>query len=258
MVIRLLNFMFRTLRVVRALIASCVTAVLDAAFPPRDSERLVRGLTPEVLYARMEPLIIPLDHTYIGTCIALIPYRFAGVEACIIEAKFHGSAKATQFLGQALAKHLHNSIQNQQLLPGNFILIPLPLSSNRLRDRGYCQTERIAIAGARALRVLSTENGIRCFLSKRINENDLQIIDATLLVRARHTIPQTKLSGRERRKNLQGAFAATKPCDPQLTYIVIDDVVTTGSTLLAAVETLQAAGAQRVLSLALAHADLHL
>ncbi len=235
MVIRPLFFIFRVLRFVRTITSSFFTTVLDAAFPPRSSERLVRGLTPEALYARMQPIAIHLDHTYIGACIALFPYRLAEVEACIIEAKFHGSAKAAQILGYCLAKYLSELVSSHNMNIEKLVLVPIPLSASRLRERGYCQTERIA---------------------KAVVQSGCDV-DTTLLARTRHTIPQTKLSGSQRRKNVEGAFTATKPCDPHHIYIVFDDVVTTGSTLLAAVEALRSAGGQHVFSVALAHADLH-
>lgn len=187
----------------------------------------------------MKPIPILLNHTYIGTgganeCVALFPYRLPEVEACIIEAKFHGSTRAAELLEYCLQKYIDRATNSKEQGVREMVLLPIPLSATRLRERGYCQTERIAKAG-----VSST-----C------------AIDTTLLKRTRHTIPQTKLSGRERRKNLQGAFAATKPCDPQRTYIVLDDVVTTGSTISAAAEALRVAGATRILPIAMAHADL--
>jgi predicted amidophosphoribosyltransferase len=52
---------------------------------------------------------------------------------------------------------------------------------------------------------------------------------------------------------MRGAFGATHSADPALTYILIDDVITTGATLQAAVDALTSAGASHIIPLALAH-----
>ena len=52
---------------------------------------------------------------------------------------------------------------------------------------------------------------------------------------------------------MRGAFGVAHPADPAYTYIVIDDVLTTGATLQAAIDALQNAGADHIIPLALAH-----
>ncbi|MFZ1075744.1 MAG: phosphoribosyltransferase family protein [Minisyncoccia bacterium] len=78
-------------------------------------------------------------------------------------------------------------------------------------------------------------------------------VDRALLIRARETASQVSLPRREREKNMRGAFGAAHPADPSRTYILIDDVVTTGATLQAAIDALKAAGARHIIPLALAH-----
>ena len=74
-----------------------------------------------------------------------------------------------------------------------------------------------------------------------------------LLERTRDTKPQTSLNREARKRNMQGAFRATEPLDPDLAYIILDDVMTTGATLEAACTALTEAGALHVEAIALAH-----
>ena len=102
-------------------------------------------------------------------------------------------------------------------------LVPIPLHRERLRQRGHDQALGLARDAARALQLP---------LAHRV------------LHRTRHTTPQTQLDASGRRRNLLDAFCADQPCPAHV--VLIDDVVTTGSTLSAAAEALRQAGAVRI------------
>ena len=111
-------------------------------------------------------------------------------------------------------------------------LLPVPMHPVRQRIRGYNQSERLA-------RILGAE------LSLPLLPN--------VLVRVRPTRPQVGLSGEARRTNLRGAFNVKQPdlvCGK--TLLLIDDVVTSGSSLHECAVVLDAAGAQAVYALPLA------
>ena len=113
-------------------------------------------------------------------------------------------------------------------------IIPVPLHPQRLRERGYNQSGEIA-------RHLST------LVSIKDNNNPLS--------RIRHTQTQTKLSKHKRIKNISGAFI----CNHNVTnehILLIDDVITTGSTVNECCRALLAAGARSVDVLALANPRL--
>ena len=115
-------------------------------------------------------------------------------------------------------------------------MVPIPLGSRRLRERGYNQSERIAAAlGAR-----------------------LQVpVCASWLERVRETGTQTALTPEERRANVHGAFSAPAAglrAAEGVHVVLVDDVFTTGATLIAAAAALRDAGAARVEAITFARA----
>lgn len=108
--------------------------------------------------------------------------------------------------------------------PEGALIMPVPLSRERLTERGFNQALEIArtLAGALALP-----------------------LDATSLTRPRDTLPQSRLPWRARKGNVRHAFE----CNRDLTgraVIVVDDVMTTGATLDAVARALKDHGAARV------------
>jgi ComF family protein len=130
-------------------------------------------------------------------------------------------------------------IISEEKLFNNFenpIVIPLPLSSKRRQERGWNQSELIG----QELAKLSSE----------------WQYDPNILLKIRHTLPQTKLRREERLKNLKGCFLVSKNSVSKISgrnIILIDDVTTTGSTIIEARRTLLAAGARQVLAFTVAH-----
>jgi ComF family protein len=104
-------------------------------------------------------------------------------------------------------------------------LVPVPLHSRKLRERGYNQARLLAETFAR-------ESG-----------GDTRVVD--LLRRIVDTPTQTRLSRRERQANLRHAFAVTEgriPADRRQRLVIVDDVFTTGATLNACAAALRQAG----------------
>ncbi len=206
----------------------------DFLFPPRVDEAAIRDIPTDDFLALLVPRLAP--ETRPGT-VALLPFNDVRVRAAIHEAKYHGSERAFELLASALADYLRDC-DDVGLRRSHIRLVPIPLGKERLKERGFNQVEEIA---RRALRSLDGHF----------------ILDINLLKRVKETLSQVSLERRRREKNMRGAFRvaqdAAHSVDPLHTYIVIDDVITTGATLQAAIDALAKAGALHIIPLALAH-----
>jgi ComF family protein len=198
---------------------------LEFLFPQADTARIVAETSALEFGALLSPSITETGIT------ALLPYRHSRVRAAIIEAKFHRNPKALALLAGTLAEYLasvreeSDGFEHVQLC-----VVPVPLGPSRRRERGYNQVEEVAkCAGAQ--------------------------VATDILRRTRDTPPQTSLTRSARIANMKDAFAVTGSPDASITYtyILLDDVLTTGATLAAAHEALIQGGVSNVLLLSLAH-----
>lgn len=147
-------------------------------------------------------------------------YRYAyPIEHFVRALKYGRSLAHARVLGELLASYLKQ--RHAALWPTCFI--PVPLATRRYRERGYNQVIELG----------------------RFLERSLAIPMRTdVMVRTRHTIEQAGLSRNERRKNLRRAFAVVKELPPHVA--ILDDVITTGSTVNEIAYTLRRAGVERV------------
>ncbi|WP_112661680.1 ComF family protein [Microvirga flavescens] len=121
-----------------------------------------------------------------------------------------------------------------ELLKDADVIVPVPLHRWRLWQRRFNQAMALAS-------IVAKESGIDC--------------DPSLLVRVKHTRQQVGLTKAQRQQNLQGAFRvpeSSRPAVKDRRVLLIDDVLTTGSTANAASRALLKAGAAKVDILAFA------
>ncbi len=157
------------------------------------------------------------DGTAVRT-LFLFQYAYP-VDHFIRAVKFRGDRVFARVLGELLARELRS---RGWALPD--CILPMPLHTARLRKRGFNQALEIARFAAASL-------GAR--------------VDARSLVRKIATREQSGLSLRARRRNVRGAFEIVRPL-PHGRIALLDDVVTTGSTAMAAIEAIAAAGALEI------------
>ena len=155
---------------------------------------------------------------------AVIPFGYrAPVSSQIQALKYHAQLRCAASLAAMIAVR---AWKDPRATPD--VLVPVPLHRNRLRQRGFNQSLEIA-------RRLGAELGLE--------------VRHSLLARIKNTVPQTALGKAERRRNVKGAFqAAPAPVAAPIPAHValVDDVVTSGSTVNAAARALKAAGVQTV------------
>lgn len=104
------------------------------------------------------------------------------------------------------------------------LIIPMPMHSARLKERGFNQALEIA-------RMIAKNAQIKC--------------DFTTCQRTKLTPPQASLALKERIKNIRGVFSCTQPLQG-LNIAIVDDVMTTGASLNELAKTLKRAGASHV------------
>lgn len=155
------------------------------------------------------------------------PFR-GTVRKALLDLKYAGEQRLAVPLGEAVARRWRAAGA------GGDVVVPVPVHAERSRRRGYDQAALIARVAARRL--------------------DLPF--APILQRTRVTAAQFDLDRRDRAANVGGAFAlrelpARTGLDPRHPLagrwvVLVDDVVTTGSTLAACAQPLLAAGAMGV------------
>lgn len=166
----------------------------------------------------------PLD-----ACLAALPYAYPW-STLVADFKFRqhpGWAASFSVL-------LRSAPWVEPALEAADLLIPMPLSRERLRERGYNQSHVLA----RAL--------------------DTPKVASNLLLRIQNTPPQSALPREKRLKNVQQAFAV----DPLLSHrlkgkrvVLLDDVMTSGASLHAGAHALRQAGAAHITGLVLARTE---
>ena len=137
--------------------------------------------------------------------------------------KYEKKQVISKHLNQLLRAHLPEDLAST----GYDFLLPIPLHTNRLRQRGFNQAEQIAQGVAQAWGVP---------------------VRTDILFRIRDTVPLSSLGSHEERlKNIAGAFEVRSPDSIQNQKILlIDDIFTTGTTINEALKVLQVASPDRI------------
>jgi ComF family protein len=165
----------------------------------------------------------------LDACHAAVTYEFPW-SALIAQYKFNGQAG----WARSFATLMRSAPWIEPALDEADLVVPMPLSRQRLAERGFNQ----ALLLARSLAAEKTE------------EN--------LLLRVRHTAAQMALDRKDRIGNVKGAFAVEPLSATKVRgrcIVLVDDVMTTGASLFTAAQALRLAGAARITAVVMARTD---
>lgn len=201
----------------------------------------------DVLKPLKEPLcykcgrqIISTTSEYCDTCsnynfsfdraFSLWPYNNT-VKSSLSSFKYKGRREFAEYYADKLYEHFNLLLSKLNITT----IIPVPIHSMRLKDRGYNQADLIA-------KILAEK-------MKLPNSSDY-------LIRSKNTIAQKNLDPVSRRKNLKNAFEVNKNSKYYGVHLrnvlLIDDIYTTGSTVNACAKVLKDSGTEKVYVLCVA------
>lgn len=188
------------------MIHTVLSTLLDTLFPPPSEVVAVRRVTTGQFLRYRD------RHLY-NEVIVLARYHEPLVRAAIHAHKFYANHHAKTLLTALLSTELSH-------LPSTTHLVPIPLSPGRKRTRGYNQVTTLLYAFKQTNTVLED-----------------------LLIRNRETAEQSHLPRAQRLINVRGAFTYNKKYPQEhfahTNIVLVDDVVTTGTTLKEAAKTLR-------------------
>ncbi len=173
---------------------------------------------------------------------SVFSYHDPVIKNAIWQLKYNNKKNMAPILGLALYEHFLEDLSDlKEFSPGKPILIiPVPLSKRRLKERGYNQSSLLAKALVENIEKSSFE----------INEN--------IIYRIKETLPQAKIMNRQKRlENVHGAFALNPYLSENFlrgrTFMILDDVSTTGGTINEIRKLLRKSGAKKAVGFAVAH-----
>ncbi|QJW47347.1 ComF family protein [bacterium BFN5] len=210
------------------------TAVLDFLYPPKcpvcrepiakHGEWCLACLAKVLAVRAIHPAAHRLRH--LDSCQILCDYH-SGAKKLIQAIKFHGNLNYIPHLNWLLHRY-----SNLEKIVQIDVVIPIPLHCDRLKERGYNQTEKIFQEWAAAKKLLWVNDA---------------------LTRSRPTAPLWNLPLQERRRTIKDSFQIMSPQTVAgKVILLVDDIFTSGTTMDECAKVLKRAGANSVHGLAIA------
>lgn len=206
--------------------------ILEALFPSTKSEKELFSLSPEQALE-----ILPrAPETPFTNMRSVFAYKDDRVTKLVWNIKYKKSKRAIEIGGYSLWKEIPRS--------DLVMIIPIPITKRRRNERGYNQCELLADE------------------IERLDTKRQLVIEENLLVRIHNADRQTLKDRTDRLADAKGIFAVNNIVADKIKkdiklnkipIIIIDDVITTGSTMKEAIDTLRKMGFENILGISLAH-----
>ncbi len=231
-----------------ALLASIFSRLLDLIFPPVCVNCRTNVESGQAICEQCFSKIKIFNSLFCGRCLARLPqnkkichfdfpyilgsaadYRDEAVKNLVQGLKFNFLKSAARPLGALLI----NYARNIPLAVSGYVVLPVPLSRLRHRQRGFNQSLLLAE-----------------IFSRHFNLE----MKPEILVRTRNTKPQSEIKNYDQKKeNARNCFSIKEPeLVTGRNFILIDDVSTSGATFFEAATCLKQAGARKIICLAAA------
>jgi predicted amidophosphoribosyltransferase len=242
--------------------------IFDLLFPRRENDAAILGISPECFYEKIPRWS---NNEMFPLMKAIFRYKDPTAKAMIKELKSSGNKHAARIAAYALANFFQeNNIRGA-------IIVPMPISKKRRKKRGYNQCEFIAEFFIKEMntretleKITNKDKGYRVeglrgkenpdynpskkILDQEKGHNTDFEIRTDILEKPIDTAKLAFLNRASRLKANEGVFRALcTPSHLEKRIIIIDDVVTTGSTMHSAIDTLRAAGAKNISGVSIAH-----
>jgi ComF family protein len=169
-------------------------------------------------------------------------YRHPPLKKALWLLKYKGKKNIAKIFAEILHSKILEELSDLAVME-NFhdaILIPIPLSRKRYRERGYNQTELI------------------CKEMAKLDNNLHFKLEKDILIKPKDTEHQARIENKsERLKNILGSFSIKNKQNADLVknrnIILLDDILTTGATLREAKKVLKQAGTRKIIAFTVAH-----
>ncbi len=237
------------------------STILDALFPLSPAEQVLSTYTPEQAY-----VVLPrAPKVPISDATSVFAYKDERVAKLVWNIKYKKSKHAVGLGGYALYQRLLT-----MGLPVGSMVIPIPITSKRRRERGYNQCEllveeirRLDVDGHFIIQndlLIRTQHSSRQTLKGRVDRLEsargiFSLHDKTYNEKtgAGKTGSEKTGTGKNGAGKTDGEILGMQKLNVIINIIIVDDVITTGSTIKEAMETFKKEGFANVLGLSLAH-----
>jgi ComF family protein len=184
----------------------------------------------------------------------LYDYRDPNIKKSLWFLKYKGKKRLAGIFAEVIYEKIMEELSELRLLQ-NFIepiLIPIPLSGKRYRERGFNQAELIC---QELIKIDAIRHQSDNISSNNLNREKSFYFKNGILIKPEETKHQAQIKDRALRlKNISGSFSVKNKKEVEgKNIILVDDILTTGATLSEARKVLKQAGARKIIAFTVAH-----